>query len=68
MVNVAGVVALLAASFTFLPSLHSTEADKSSTISLKETFIAFTSNRDGNYEIHAMNIDGTNQIRLTNAA
>lgn len=28
--------------------------------------IAFTSTRDGNREIYAMNADGTNQIRLTN--
>jgi len=28
--------------------------------------IAFTSNRDGNYEIYVMNADGTNEINLTN--
>ena len=28
--------------------------------------IAFTSDRDGNYEIYAMNSDGTGQVRLTN--
>jgi len=28
--------------------------------------IAFTSDRDGNYEIYIMNIDGTNLTRLTN--
>jgi hypothetical protein len=28
--------------------------------------IAFSSNRDGNYEIYAMNPDGTGQVRLTN--
>jgi len=28
--------------------------------------IAFASNRDGNFEIYAMNADGTNQTRLTN--
>lgn len=28
--------------------------------------IAFSSNRDGNYEIYVMNPDGTNQTRLTN--
>lgn len=28
--------------------------------------IAYTSNRDGNLEIYAMNADGTNQTRLTN--
>jgi len=28
--------------------------------------IAFTSNRDGNYEIYAMNADGTGQTNLTN--
>ena len=27
--------------------------------------IAFTSDRDGNIEIHLMNADGTNQINLT---
>lgn len=27
--------------------------------------IAFSSNRDGNYEIYVMNVDGTNQTRLT---
>ena len=32
----------------------------------KQTRIAFTSTRDGNFEIYAMNTDGTNQIRLTN--
>ncbi|MEP7015535.1 MAG: MopE-related protein, partial [Verrucomicrobiota bacterium] len=30
--------------------------------------IAFTSLRDGNYEIYVMNIDGTDQTRLTNDA
>ena len=30
------------------------------------TQIAFTSTRDGNYEIYVMNPDGTNQTRLTN--
>ena len=30
--------------------------------------IAFTSNRDGNYEIYVMNADGTGQTRLTNNA
>jgi uncharacterized repeat protein (TIGR02543 family) len=29
------------------------------------TVIAFTSNRDGNYEIYSMNADGTRQTRLT---
>jgi len=29
------------------------------------TRIAFASARDGNYEIYVMNVDGTNQIRLT---
>ncbi|MFH1141754.1 MAG: hypothetical protein V1724_08880, partial [Chloroflexota bacterium] len=29
--------------------------------------IAFASNRDGNYEIYAMNTDGSNQTRLTTA-
>ena len=29
------------------------------------TKIAFTSNRDGNYEIYVMDPDGTNQARLT---
>ena len=28
--------------------------------------IAFTSNRDGNLEIYAMNADGTGQVNLTN--
>jgi Tol biopolymer transport system component len=28
--------------------------------------IAFTSYRDGNYEIYVMNTDGTGQTRLTN--
>ena len=28
--------------------------------------IAFTSNRDGSYEIYVMNADGSNQTRLTN--
>jgi Tol biopolymer transport system component len=28
--------------------------------------IAFTSNRDGNFEIYVMNADGSNQVRLTN--
>ena len=28
--------------------------------------IAFTSNRDGNYEIYVMNSDGSEQINLTN--
>jgi len=28
--------------------------------------IAFMSDRDGNYEIYIMNIDGSEQIRLTN--
>ncbi len=28
--------------------------------------IAFTSNRDGNYEIYVMNADGTGQRNLTN--
>ena len=33
-----------------------------------ESRIAFTSNRDGNYEIYVMNaVDGSNQTRLTNA-
>jgi Tol biopolymer transport system component len=27
--------------------------------------IAFTSGRDGNYEIYLMNADGSNQLRLT---
>ncbi|HXG08500.1 MAG TPA: hypothetical protein VNK04_01805 [Gemmataceae bacterium] len=31
------------------------------------TKIAFTSNRDGNFEIYVMNADGTNQTRLTNS-
>jgi len=31
-----------------------------------ETQIAFTSKRDGNYEIYVMDRDGTNQINLTN--
>ena len=30
--------------------------------------IAFSSNRDGNWEIYVMNADGTNQTRLTNDA
>ena len=30
--------------------------------------IAFTSDRDGNYEIYTMNADGTGQTRLTNNA
>ena len=30
--------------------------------------IAFTSSRDGNYEIYVMNSDGTGQTRLTNNA
>lgn len=30
--------------------------------------IAFSSNRDGNYEIYVMNADGSGQTRLTNAA
>lgn len=29
--------------------------------------IAFSSNRDGNYEIYIMNSDGTEQVRLTNS-
>ena len=29
--------------------------------------IAFVSDRDGNYEIYIMDIDGTNQINLTNS-
>lgn len=29
------------------------------------TRIAFSSNRDGNYEIYAMNADGSGQTRLT---
>ena len=32
------------------------------------TKIAFTSDRDGNYEIYSMNADGTGQTRLTNNA
>ncbi|GAI97950.1 unnamed protein product, partial [marine sediment metagenome] len=28
--------------------------------------IAFTSDRDGNYEIYLLNIDGSEQVRLTN--
>ena len=28
--------------------------------------IAFTSSRDGNYEIYVMNSDGTNLVRVTN--
>ena len=28
--------------------------------------IAFSSDRDGNYEIYVMNADGSNQTRLTN--
>ncbi|MCA1637379.1 MAG: hypothetical protein LC768_03425, partial [Acidobacteria bacterium] len=28
--------------------------------------IAFTSNRDGNYEIYVMNLNGSNLARLTN--
>ena len=28
--------------------------------------IAFTSKRDGNYEVYVMNSDGSNQVRLTN--
>ena len=30
--------------------------------------IAFTSNRDGNWEVYVMNTDGTNQVNLTNNA
>ena len=32
------------------------------------TKIAFTSDRDGDYEIYSMNADGTNQVNLTNNA
>ncbi len=32
----------------------------------KQTKIAFSSNRDGNYEIYVMNADGSEQKRLTN--
>src|SRR5687768_14546601 len=31
----------------------------------REPRVVFISNRDGNYEIYAMNADGTNQARLT---
>lgn len=34
--------------------------------SLTATWIAFDTNRDGNYEIYRMNSDGTGQTRLTN--
>ena len=33
---------------------------------LKNTKIAFVSDRDGNYEIYVMDIDGSNLVRLTN--
>jgi len=38
-------------------------------VSLEEKLqskIAFTSKRDGNYEIYVMNVDGTKQKNLTN--
>ena len=38
------------------------------TILAAQERIAFTSNRDDNFEIYAMNADGTNQKRLTNNA
>ena len=33
---------------------------------LSDTRVAFNSNRDGNFEIYAMNVDGAGQTNLTN--
>src|ERR1041385_8283808 len=35
-------------------------------LTLEETRIVFNSDRDGNREIYVMNVDGSNQTRLTN--
>ena len=35
-------------------------------ISNSGKFLVFSSNRDGDYEIYRMNLDGTNLIKLTN--
>ena len=41
-------------------------ADIDESSSSNESKIAFTSDRDGNYEIYVMNADGSNQTRMTN--
>jgi LPXTG-motif cell wall-anchored protein len=54
------IAGLLAAQYIAMPSV------------VEATFpgyngkIAFHTNRDGNWEIYAMNVDGTNQVNLTN--
>jgi TolB protein len=42
------------------------EYDTKPTWSSDGTWIAFSSHRDGNFEIYVMNADGSGQTRLTN--
>ena len=43
-----------------------TISEKAATEATTKSKIAFTSNRDGNYEVYIMNVDGSEQVRLTN--
>jgi dipeptidyl aminopeptidase/acylaminoacyl peptidase len=45
---------------------HNSAVDEHPVWSPDGTKIAFTSNRDGNYQIYVMNANGSNQTRLTN--
>ncbi len=52
---------------SFIVGLSACKKEQNNTEDLGRT-ILFVSNRDGNDEIYAMNIDSTNLIRLTNNA
>jgi len=47
---------------------HNAADDLNATWSPDGRFMAFTSRRDGNYEIYVMNVDGTNPYNLTHNA
>ena len=47
---------------TALTAVPSEEVEEATT----EAKIAFMSYRDGNHDIHIMNVDGSEQVRLTN--
>ncbi len=61
MVSLATKVKSLFASLVIAGTISNVSAND-----INDTKIAFSSNRDGNYEIYVMDSDGTNQQNLTN--